>query len=138
MSKLELPMILRLWESIGGTLIPEFQAVPRSPGVGRRLIDAVILPNGPKRQAHWSEVTLVGEDVIAVQAKAQRLGMYLMGQGVFSAELLRRAFHPASIRSVILCSADDLVLRPLLAPYPEVEVVLDAGAPIIPAEEELG
>lgn len=137
MSKLETPMILRFWESVGGTLIPEFQAVARSPGVGRRLLDAVILPNRPKGQAHWSEVDIAGQNVIAVQAKAQRLGMYLMGQGLFSAELLRR-FQPKSIRSIILCSADDSVLRPLLARYPEVEVVIDAGAPILPSEEEAG
>ena len=80
---------------------------------------------------------IAGQDVIAVQAKAQRLGMYLMGQGLFSAELLRR-FQPKSIRSIILCSADDSVLRPLLARYPEVEVVVDAGAPILPSEEEAG
>jgi hypothetical protein len=53
-SKLETPMILRFWESIGGTLILEFQVVPRSPGVGRRLVDAVILPAGPKQVAQWS------------------------------------------------------------------------------------
>lgn len=137
LSRLETPMILRLWESIGGTLIPEFQVVPRSTGVGRRLIDAVILPDGPKRQAHWREVTLEGANVIAVQAKAHRLGMYVMGQAVFSAELLR-PFAPASIRSVILCSADDAVLRPLLARYAEVDVIIDPGAPVLPSEEEVG
>lgn len=115
-------------------MIPEVQAVARSPGVGRRLLDAVILPNRPKGQAHWSEVDIAGQNVIAVQAKAQRLGMYLMGQGLFSAELLRR-FQPKSIRSIILCSADDSVLRPLLARYPEVEVLSSiAGAPILPSE----
>src|SRR4051812_40553071 len=113
MSKLETPMIAWFWESIGGTLIPEFQAVPRAPGVGRRLLDAVILPRLSKRQAHWRDINLEGEDVVAVQAKAHRLGMSLMGQAIFSAELLRR-FRPRSIRSVILCSADDSVLRPLL------------------------
>ena len=131
-------MILRYWETVGGTLVPEFQAVPQGPGVGRRLIDAVILPNGPKGQAHWSEVNISGQDVISVQAKAQRLGMYLMGQGLFSSELLRRRFSPTSVRSVILCAADDAVLRPLLARYPEVEVVVDPGAPIGPSEEEVG
>jgi hypothetical protein len=61
--------------------------------------------------------------VIVVQAKASRLGMYLMGQALFSAELIRR-FRPASVRSVALCTADDAVLRPLLEPYPHVEVVV--------------
>jgi len=69
-------------------------------------------------------VTLEGQDVIVVQAKAERLGMYLMGQAVFSAELVKR-FQPASIRSVALCSRDDSELRPLLAAFPLVEVVID-------------
>lgn len=138
MSKLETPMILRFWQSVGGTLVPEFQAVERGPGVGRRLLDALILPRLPLRQAHWREVSIDGEDVIAVQAKAHRLGMYLMGQALFSAELLRSRFRPRSIRSVILCSADDSVLRPLLARYPEVEIVVVPGTPTLPSEEEAG
>ena len=129
-------MILRFWETVGGMLIQEFQAVPPSPGVGRRLLDAVILPSRTKGTAHWRDVDIEGEDVIAVQAKAHRLGMYLMGQALFSADLLR-ARRPKSIRSIILCSADDSVLRPLLARFPEVEVVVDAGAPVLPSEEEV-
>jgi hypothetical protein len=138
MSKHETPMILEFWNSTGGTLILEFQAVARSPGVGRRLIDAVILPAEERRQAHWNQVDIEGRDVIAVQAKAKRLAMTLMGQAVFSAELLRRRFRPRSIRSVILCGADDAVLRPLLKPYPEVEVVIIPYVPITPSEEETG
>jgi hypothetical protein len=64
--------------------------------------------------------------------------MYLMGQAVFSAELLRTRFRPRSIRSVPLCSADDAVLRPLLAPYPEVEVVVLPDTPTRTSEEETG
>jgi hypothetical protein len=61
MSKLEKPMIVQFWESVGGTLITEFQAVQRAPGVGRRLLDAVILPRGPKTEAHWRDVSIDGE-----------------------------------------------------------------------------
>lgn len=116
-------MIQKYWASVGGTLVEEFEAVPRSATTGRRLIDAVILPAQPTRQAHWREVTLEGQDVIVVQAKAHRLGMYVMGQAIFSADLIRR-FGPASVRSVILCTLDDAVLRPLLDRFPEVEVVV--------------
>jgi hypothetical protein len=38
--KLETPMILRYWDTVGGTLIPEFQAVARSTTAARRLIDS--------------------------------------------------------------------------------------------------
>ncbi len=62
-------------------------------------------------------------EVIVVQAKAKRLGLYLMGQTLFSAELIKR-FNPASVKSVALCSKGDSELEPLLAPYPHVEVVV--------------
>ena len=91
MSKLETPMILHYWQLVGGTLVPEFQAVARAPGIGRRLIDALILPRGALTRAHWRDVSLDGEDVIAVQAKAYRLGMYSDGPGDF---FRRVATHP--------------------------------------------
>jgi hypothetical protein len=123
MSKLETPMILRYWENVGGTLIWEFPAVKQTTSTGRRLIDAVILPNLPKRVAKSEEVNIEGQDIIVVQAKAYRLGMYLMGQTFFSAELMKK-FKPASIRSVALCLKDDDVLRPMLERFPGMEVVV--------------
>ena len=94
----------------------------RSATAGARLVDAVILPSREKRIARWSDVRLEGEDIIVVQTKASRLGMYLLGQAVFSAELAKR-FNPKSIRSVAICSQDDSVLRPLADAY-GVEVVV--------------
>jgi len=133
MSKLETPIIERYWESIRGTLIEEFPVVEASATCGPRRVDAVLLPEGAYRRAHWREVSLAGQHVIVVQAKANRLGMYLMGQAVFSLELIR-AFRPASARSVALCTKDDSVLRPLLARYPDVGVVVvsDAGVTELP------
>lgn len=116
-------MIRAYWRQIGGTLIEEFPAVGRTDTCGQRLLDAVILPNGEERIAHWREVSLEGKDVIVVQAKARRLGMYLMGQTFFSAQLIKR-FKPASVRAVALCKRDDSVLRPLLEQYPGMEVVI--------------
>jgi hypothetical protein len=123
MSKHETPMIRKFWQQVGGTLVEEFPVVQKTATCGRRIVDAIILPNCEFRVAHWREVSLEGEGVIVVQAKAHRLGMYLMGQAVFSAELVKR-FNPASIRSIALCKADDSELRPLLIPYPHVEVVV--------------
>ena len=128
MSKLETPMVLKYWQQIGDTLIEEFPMVRASATCGPRYADAVILPRGEERRITGSDraaILLEGEDVIVVQAKASRLGMYLMGQTLFSAELIRR-FNPASVRSVALCTEDDSVLRPLFAPYPHVEVVVMA------------
>jgi hypothetical protein len=125
MSKLETPMIRWYWEQVGGTLCEEFLAVRGTETTGQRLLDAVILPDGPRRRVHWREISLRDRDVIVVQAKAHRLGMYLMGQAVFSAELIKR-FQPRSIRSVALCKQDDSVLRPLLESIPGMEVVVVA------------
>lgn len=123
MSKLETPMIRWYWEQIGGTLCEEFRAVRRSATYGQRLLDGVIIPNGPRTAVHWRDASLKNRDVVVVQAKASRLGMYLMGQTLFSAQLLA-PFGPRSVRSVALCRNDDSVLRPLLEAYPGMEVVV--------------
>lgn len=124
MSKHETPLIRKYWNKVGGILIEEFLAVHRAKDRGPRLIDAIIITNRPKRIAHWSEVSLEGEDIIVVQAKASRLGMYLMGQAVFSRELMK-PFKPASIKSVAICTKDDSTLRPLLENH-SVDVVVMA------------
>jgi hypothetical protein len=116
-------MIRAYWRQVGGTLIEEFPAVCRTATCGQRLLDALILPDGKTRIAGWREIALEGEDVIVVQAKAHRLGMYLMGQTFFSAQLLDR-FKPASITSVALCTRDDTVLRLLLEQHPGMKVVV--------------
>ena len=113
MSNREIPMIEAYWEEVGGTLIKEFPVVPRGENHGPRWIDAVIIPSQSKRIASWRDVQMDGEDVIVVQAKAKRLGMSLMGQAFFSAQLLKRKLNPASIAIVAICNQDDSVLRSL-------------------------
>jgi hypothetical protein len=62
-------------------------------------------------------------DIVVVQTKANRLGMYLLGQAFFSAQLVRR-FQPRSVESVALVAKDDDVLRPLFEQYPGMRVVV--------------
>jgi hypothetical protein len=121
MSKNETPMIKKYWEKIGGTLIEEFQAVKRSPTCAQRLLDGVIILRGEKRIARRREVSLKGKDVIVIQAKARRLSMTLMGQTLFSAELIKK-HEPKSVLSVALCTEDDSELRRLLKQYPNIQV----------------
>ncbi len=111
------------WQQVGGTLIEEFMAVRRSKDCGRRLLDGVIVKDGEHRIARQEEVTLEDRDAIVVQTKAERLGMPLMGQAFFSAQLIR-AFGPRSVVSVALCNRDDSVLRPLFEQYPDMQVVI--------------
>jgi len=120
---LETKMILLYWQEVGGTLVTEYPLTKGGTLSGRRRADAVILPGGPRERRRPRQVSIQDEDVIVVQAKSSRLGMYLMGQAVFSAELVRR-LGPRSVHSVAICTADDEELHSLLAGYPEVEVLV--------------
>jgi len=121
MSKLQTPLTHAYWKKVGGTLIEEFYAVRSSSTCGKRVLDGVIIHGGENRIARASEVSLEGKDIIVVQTRAGRLNMYLMGQALFSAELMKK-FKPASILSVALCLKDDSVLRPIFESYPNMKV----------------
>lgn len=123
MSKHESPMTRWYWRQVGGTLIEEFCAVPRSDTCGTRVLDAVIIKGGRRIRARQSDVEIKGKDIIVVQTKARRLGMYLMGQVFFSTQLMKR-FKPRSIEAVALVARDDGVLRPLLEQYKGMRVVV--------------
>lgn len=126
MSKHETPMTRWYWQQVGGTLVEEFVAVKRSSACGVRILDGVIIRDGEFRIAKQSEVSVEGKDIVVIQTKAGRLGMYLMGQAFFSAQLIKR-FNPRSVTSVALCSRDDTVLRPLFEQYPNMKVVVCPG-----------
>ena len=111
----ETPMIQWYWNQVGGTLCMEF------PIAERRKLDAVILPDGKCKQVNSGELERYLTDVpfdkrkvIVVQAKANRLGMSLMGQTLFSAMLIKRFYNPSLVRPVALCKEDNSTLRPLL------------------------
>lgn len=127
MSKHETPMTLAYWESVGGTLVEEFRMVSATKTCGGRLIDAIILPDGERRRVppeERSSIRVEGRHIIAVQTKAQRLGMYLMGQAFFSARILE-GLGAASVRTVALCTRDDSVLGPLARAHGIEVVVID-------------
>jgi hypothetical protein len=90
MSTHETPMTHWYWQQVRGTLIEEFVAVQGSSTSGRRVLDGVIIKGGEFRIAQQREVSLESKDIIVVQTKASRLGMYLMGQAFFSAQLMQR------------------------------------------------
>ena len=77
----------------------EFHAVRRGPGHGYRDLDGVIVLGGETKIATSDEVEIEGKDIIVVQTKANRLGMYLLRQAVFSRELMK-PLKPRSIRTV--------------------------------------
>ena len=118
-------MTRRYWKQVRGTLLEEYLVVPASPGVGPRRLDGVIITDGEHRIASLKEdLDLNGHDLVIVQAKANRLGMYLIGQAYFSRELIQRRFKPRSVRTVALCVLDDAVLRPIAERH-SIDVVVD-------------
>jgi len=126
MSKLETPLTRRYWEETGGSLIEEFLAVPGSTDRGKRLLDGVIIPGEAFERKSARAVDLEGKNIIVVPTKVGRLGMYFLGQALFSARLMER-FRPVSIRSVAICTKGDAVLEPLAKEY-GIEVVIYPAA----------
>ena len=129
MSKHETPLTEHFWTCCcPGTFIPEYKLVRKTKDQARRLVDAVILPNESHCRASYADFpSLIGHDVVVVQTKASRLGMYVMGQAVFSARLAM-SVGARSVRSVILVTKSDEALLPLLESFPEVEVwIADPG-----------
>ena len=125
MSKNETPLTRRYWKSVGGTLMEEFRAVKWTDDQGYRDLDGVIILGEPtrilKRSEHRKQ-NLEGKDLIVVQTKTRRLGMAVLGQALFSRELMR-AFNPRTVMSVAICGRDDAALRPLAEKY-GIEVVV--------------
>ncbi|MCO6439926.1 MAG: hypothetical protein J5I81_02330 [Nitrococcus mobilis] len=112
------------WRQLGGMLIEEFPLVKRTATQARRLLDGlVILGEIPQVAGRGTHVDIFGKDVVVVQTKNSPLGMYLMGQTLFSLQLIE-AFQPRSARAVALCAKDDARLRPLLEAYEGCEVVI--------------
>jgi len=126
-------MTVWYWEQVGGTLFEEFLIVPAASGQGRRMLDAVILIDGERRRMPiGSTASLDDRDVVLVQTKFARLGMSLMGQTLFSRDLVKRVSRPRSVRSVALCKASDAVLQPLLERHDGCQVVIYQGADLGP------
>ena len=98
MSRHESWRTIKYWETIGGLLIEEYLAIPASKDktVGKRLIDGIIVLGEGKSSQKGGSFDYKGREVIAIQTKSTRLGMYLMGQAYFTREILKR-FNPKSI-----------------------------------------
>jgi hypothetical protein len=124
MSKHESWRTRKYWEATGGFLIEEFLAIPPSKDKlsGKRLIDGVIVLGVNKGVQVGGTYNLEGKDIIAVQTKAHRLGMYLMGQAFFSKQILQR-FKPKSIRTVAICGKADKEME-ILCKANAIEVVV--------------
>jgi hypothetical protein len=112
MSKHEKPLIDKFWDRIGGTIVYEFPMTKRTPKVSTRLLDALIIPSDEKKVSSANDVEIKNKEIIIIQAKANRLGMNVLGQAFFSRELMKK-FKPDTIRCVVICKRDDEELHQL-------------------------
>lgn len=119
-------LTMRYWESVGGTLVMEFHVVARTATSGKRIVDAIILPDGPTTIARAGDVNLEGRDVVVVQTKPYPMDLVNFGQALGGAELLKERFRPASVRAVAVCVGHDEVMERLANRFGVEVVVLDA------------
>jgi hypothetical protein len=124
MSKHETWRTRKYWQSVGGLLIEEFRVTKKSksPDQENRYIDAVIVLNEPKAFHDKNTYDLSGKDVIVVQTKRGRIGMYLLGQTFFSAQLIKR-HKPRSIKAVAICGRNDSMMEELAKNF-EVKIIV--------------
>ena len=124
MSKHETWRTRKYWDSVGGLLIEEFRAVKESktPSQENRYMDAVIVLNEPKKIHNENTYNLSGKDVIVVQTKTGRIGMYLLGQAYFSKHLIEM-HNPRSLKSVAFCGKNDAVMAEMATEH-GVEIVV--------------
>lgn len=128
MSKHETPMTRWYWRVINrkkGLLIREFPAVECGQGraEGKRHIDGVIIhenKSGDRKGMKKDRELVKGKEVIVIQSKAKRLGMYLIGQTIVSRELLK-SLGADVVLSVAVCKKDDPKMRAVLERFKKCE-----------------
>ena len=127
MSLNETPMTRWYWREVlkKGTLIEEYVAVERAEDDSNapRFMDGLVIMDGPFEISDDVRRDITGKDVVVIQSKNKRLGMYLMGQAFFSAHLMMK-FKPRTIQSVALCRENDAILGPIFESYPNMKVVI--------------
>lgn len=124
MSQKETWRTRKYWSEVGGLLIEEFVAVQGNKTTGKRFIDGVIVLNENRGIHPNNFYEIKGKDVISIQTKKGRLGMYVLGQAFFSQFLIEK-FNPKSVKSVAICGKDDEVLNELAKRHNIEVVVID-------------
>lgn len=112
------------WNEVGGLLVEEFVAVKSGINHGRRLVDGLIVLGEEKAIHNSNYFDIKGRDVIVIQTKAPRIGMYLLGQAYFSKSLIEK-HKPRSIKTVAICGRNDEVMAELAAEH-GIEIVVIA------------
>lgn len=122
MSQKETWRTRKYWSKTGGLLIEEFLAVNGSKTTGKRPLDGIIVLNEESGIHNGNFYDIEGKDVIIIQTKSRRIGMYLLGQAYFSQFLVRK-YNPRSIKSIAICGKYDDVIGELAKEH-GIEVVV--------------
>ena len=124
MSKNETWRTRKYWNSVGGYLIEEFQAIKEDKrrNITSKLIDGIIVLGEQKNRQSGGQYNIEGKDIIVVQTKSGGLGMSLMGQAYFSAKIMER-FSPRSIKKVAICGRADHEMKVICRVH-DIEVVV--------------
>lgn len=122
MSQKETWRTRKYWSETGGLLIEEFLAVNGNKTTGRRPLDGVIILNEKSSIHKGNFHDIENKDVIVIQTKSGRIGMYLLGQAYFSQFLIQK-HNPRSIKSVAICGENDDVIGKLAEEH-DIEVVV--------------
>ena len=122
MSKHETWRTRMFWKQVGGLLIEEFVAVKGNKNQGIRQIDGVIVLGEETKIHNDTTYDISGKDIIVIQTKKGRIGMYLLGQAYFSKILIER-HKPKSIKSVAICGRNDKVMEEIASDH-EIEIVV--------------
>ncbi len=116
----------RYWWQGGGTIVMEFHVVQKSAKSGKRVLDAIILPNEPTEMRTTRDVSLEGKDVIVVQTKPYPMDLVNFGQVLGGAALLKKRFNPASVKPVAVCVGHDEAMERLSEEFGIEVVVFDS------------
>jgi hypothetical protein len=130
----ETPLTRKYWEHLGeGILYEEFGIVRPGAGIQVRRVDGVVVLGTSPRIASADErrrLSLDGEDVIVIQAKATPLNPYVFGQALLSMDLITMRWTPRSLRSVLICAADNPELRPVIEDFHDLEICIESVSEI--------
>ena len=131
MSLRESPITREFWQNeLGGqgVLYEEFRAVEKQPGVrSRRDLDGVVVVGDPPEIRTRGGRCLDGQDIVIIQTKAAPLNPHVFGQALLSQDLIQMRWSPSSVRSVLLCSADNPDLRAVTNEFPGMEIHIRRG-----------
>jgi hypothetical protein len=125
MSKHETWRTRQYWQTIGGLLVEEFVSVTATELNAKRPIDGLIVLNEPTAIHTNNFFDIKDKDVVIIQCKASRLGMYLLGQIYFSQFLIQK-YHPRSIKLVAICGKTDSIMEEFAIEH-NIEVVVISG-----------